>query len=404
MTILLVGGLLCISFSNGYSQSSLGWGIGMQSGISNTYFNESSKTEPDIGFVLQYDISRLFTVNTTFHKGVFKSANANNYFGRLFRNNYYDFSVTPQMNFINGISTIKNWRFYGFAGIGIMQNHVTTELTKPGFGDTYKLYEGINNKTSAMFYTFGLGTRYDISSRFGIYFQYQRNYTNSDYLDGFVTVKGVSDPGPRNWQNDNFGTFRAGITLRLGKIIRFNKTESRVPKPDVASFVTPLIKDSLMAYKLLANRYAIQMNEMNQQIEKSNELVNELLKLTMKDQLYKQQSAITSLRDELDSLKARAKKPDTNLTNIKKELKRSSISEKINYYIVADSFLDKTKANELLNQVKKAGYPNADVILDESKVWFMVIYSKTTDENKAKRLLNQIRDYQNPTAWMYQEK
>lgn len=401
MMILLTGGMFCAMVSTGMAQSSKGWGIGLQSGISNAYFNESTKINPEIGLNLQYDFSRLFTLNANFHKGVFKSLNAQNYFGRIFRNNYFDFSILPQVNFVNGVSTLKNWRFYGFTGIGIIQNNVTTKITRPGSGDTYKLFEGIDNKTSGMFYTFGLGTRYDISSRIGIYFQYQHNFTNSDYLDGFVTVRGIADPGPRNYQNDNFGSFKTGITIRLGKIIHHEKTpvRSRNFQPDFSVF-----KDSLLAYKLLVNRYATQIDEMNRQLEKSNELVNELLKLTMKDQLYRQQSAITSLRDELDSLKAQAKKPDTNLANIKKELKRPSNTGKINYYIVADSFLDRTKANSLLSKIKKAGYPNAEVILDESKVWFMVVYSKTTDESRAKRLLNQIRNYQNPTAWMYQEK
>lgn len=92
------------------------------------------------------------------------------------------------------------------------------------------------------------------------------------------------------------------------------------------------------------------------------------------------------------------------INEIVTEVLTASIAEKSSYYIIAGAFETEKRANKLLQQLTKDGYPEAELIANPKTrsrdIKFFVTYKKLNDFNASTIALNTIHQRENPDAWI----
>ncbi|MES2381748.1 MAG: SPOR domain-containing protein [Bacteroidota bacterium] len=92
------------------------------------------------------------------------------------------------------------------------------------------------------------------------------------------------------------------------------------------------------------------------------------------------------------------------INEIVTEVLTATIAEKSSYYIIAGAFETEKRANKLLQELTKEGYPEAELIANPKTksrdIKFFVTYKKLNDFNASTIALNTIHESENPDAWI----
>lgn len=405
--LIFLGGLL-FTYKNSkaqyLNQNVDSWSLEIGNGIPFASFNEANQTEPIYNIGLIYNINSAFSIETSIKKGIFKNRNKLNYFGRTFDNHFTSFGISPQMNILSLLGAqkyIKKLNIYGFSGLGILHNNVKTAINPKMASDPnnvkgsiIKEFEGINNKTNTLFYSLGAGLKYNFLQSIGIFLRYQYNLTNSDYIDGYTTAH-VKLVGPNNYSNDNYSLLTMGISIRLGS---GHKLFNRSSNDGYFGSLNASSADSLLFRKLarLIQKNGQTIKETNDQLYTTNLIFRNFINRNSSNQLLVKNEKIKNLQSQIDSLKYK---------NAAKKLTKESYLKSNNklpeYFIIADAFLQLSKARLLLKQLKTIGFNDAQVIKDHTKMWYLVAYTGVKNPNEAQKLLKKIKTYQNTSAWIY---
>jgi alkyl hydroperoxide reductase subunit AhpC len=113
---------------------------------------------------------------------------------------------------------------------------------------------------------------------------------------------------------------------------------------------------------------------------------------------------IKRIQSQIDSMRTMRAQLDYLNNKIDKKIKNESADKLPKYFIIADAFLEISKAQNLLTQLKNIGYNDARVINDKTNAWYLVAYAEVGNEEQADEILKKIRAYQNPSAWIYTNK
>ncbi|HKJ34218.1 MAG TPA: outer membrane beta-barrel protein [Balneolales bacterium] len=409
--LLILFATFFVHFSvNAQSFKGDSWSIELGSGVPFASFNEANQMEPVYSISLNYDINPVFSIRSGFNKGVFKNVNKLNWFGRTFTNHYLSFGIKPQINFVKIFDVnnrLERLNVYGISGLGVLHNDVKAALnpqmaTDPSHlnGKIIDQFKGINNKTNALYYSLGLGISYYLTNRIGLFARYEYNLTNSDYVDGYTTAH-AQVVGPNNYSNDNYSLLTTGISIRIGGHGRSYATSS---SDDYTSASVLAKSDSLLLHKLAAliqqNGKAIQKT--NDQLYTTNLIFRNFVNKSSSNQPLVDNAKIKNLQAQIDSLKSMRTQVDYLNSKIDKKIAQSNSNNKLpKYFIIADAFLELSKAKNLLKQLQNIGYSDARVINDNTNVWYLVAYAEIGNEKEAGEILKKIRAYQNPSAWIY---
>lgn len=213
LSITFSGFLLVLSTpDSGYSQEGFNnWSIGIRGGSSFAKMNIDTKVLPVYGINVRYAASPYVAIQGNFDMGRFKSVNpVNDIYERTFTNDYYQYSLTGNINLlrlfdINQIS--RRVSLYGLLGVGqIFSNvktHINTNVTD------YIAFQGKDNKEASIFAVGGAGVRFNLSPRFDFFVQYEYTYTSSAYIDGYNYSSHLN--------KDRYTFLSSGISIKLGK-------------------------------------------------------------------------------------------------------------------------------------------------------------------------------------------
>lgn len=210
----IVGGFM-ISLINStfcYAQDDFNnWSLGIRSGSSIAKMNINSKILPVYGLNIRYAASPYIAIQGNFGFGRFKSLNPmKDSYNRSFRNDYYQYSLTGDINFLrlfNANKLSKRLRFYGLLGVGQIFSNVKTSISNKTSG--YRAYKGQNNKEASVLLVGGAGLRYNLSRRLDFFMQYEYTYTGSAYIDGYNYSSHLN--------KDRYTFLSTGISIKLGK-------------------------------------------------------------------------------------------------------------------------------------------------------------------------------------------
>jgi|GEM_PF-3264973 len=199
-------------FSQDTSIDLRNWGIGLNTGFALSSMNVKTKTLPFYGFNLRYSANPTLAITGNFDFGRFESAKgARGQYAYHFTNHYFQYYLATQTNIfrllsMNDIAKTMSW--FAEVGAGQIYSDVKTSVDKsvPGAGK----YQGTNGNYLTTFVTLGSGFRFNISPRFDFDLGYHFFYTNSGYLDGYIS------PG-HLVNKDYYHYLQAGITIKLGK-------------------------------------------------------------------------------------------------------------------------------------------------------------------------------------------
>ena len=413
--LLVVGVLNILLLKSVYAQESSNenWRIKFGSGVPFTSFNEANRMNPVYDISLIYDVNPLFALQTSLHKGIFENTNRPSWFGRTFKNQFYSFTIRPEINItaMIGVDKLMNiFQIKGFSGIGILHNDVKTGMNPDLMVEPYVYKEestqkflGHNNTTNTLFYSLGIGLDISLTSRLALFVQYEYNLTNSDFVDGYATI---NDPlhGPNNYNNDNYSLLTSGISIRLGgggkTVFRSGR---RLP---ASSSLKKNTADSLLYKKLttMIEENGKILEETSDRLNKTNLIIKNFVNQTATNQMNFENKKIKRIQAQIDSMRSMRAQLDYLNNKIDSKIKTDSNDKLPKYFIIADAFLEINKAQSLLKQLKDIGYNDAKVINDISKAWYLVAYAEVGNEQQADEILKKIRAYQNPSAWIYTNK
>lgn len=317
------GFLFVIITSNlSYAQEGFNnWSLGFRGGSSIAKMNIGSKILPVYGFNIRYAASPYVAIQGNFDTGQFKSVNPiNDVYGRTFKNDYFQYSITGNINLlrllnVNGLS--KRVSFYGLLGVGQIFNNVKTTINTNV--TDYIAYEGHNNKETSIFAVSGAGLRFNINPRFDFFMQYEYTYTGSAYIDGYNYSSHLN--------KDRYTFLSSGISIKLGK----------KNKPDA---------DWETSHSVWQGRFSTYENQIR-------DIRKDFIKL---NDSY--QARLASLELEQNNLKATSENSKQTFLNLSQEIKEASKIKKI----ISDSGIENQMTILFAFDSDKI-LPQADIIL-----------------------------------------
>lgn len=187
------------------------WSIGIRGGSSITKMNINSKILPVYGLNIRYAASPYIAIQGNFDFGRFKSINPlDDSFNRSFRNDYYQYSLTGDINFLrlfNAGNISRRLSIYGLLGVGQIFSNVKTYINNKL--PDYRAYQGQNNKEASILAVGGAGLRLNVTHRLDFFMQYEYTYTGSAYIDGYNYSSHLN--------KDRYTFLSSGISIKLGK-------------------------------------------------------------------------------------------------------------------------------------------------------------------------------------------
>ncbi|HKJ47175.1 MAG TPA: outer membrane beta-barrel protein [Balneolales bacterium] len=387
------------------------WGIDLLGGIPFSNFNERTRSTAIFGMNLRYAVSPAFSLQLSGYKGTFKQSKRPNYYNRQFQNNFFRFSIRQQINLfplLNLNSVANYFDIVGFTGIGFISNNVKTDISTsiPG----YERWAGVNYKGNSLVYSIGGGLRFNITPHFSFIAQYEYNLTNSDYIDGYKTIEGINQNGKTRVTNDAFSLATAGFSINFGKRRRTSVVDKKSVTIEPA--ITEQKNEQLEKLGTLVQNNTKNLEETNNQIRQTIQILNNFVKFSSENQLEKQKEYSKKLQEQIDSLRSKQLKTDSLMALKQRSdslvLQQQKVEEApkstAKYFLVADSYLEFDKANTMLTKLKSEGYVNATIVSDKTNTYYLVAYTVMDDKKAAQILLKKIKSYQNPMAWLYESK
>ncbi len=362
--------LFIIMTSNpGYAQEGFNnWSLGFRGGSSIAKMNINSKILPVYGFNIRYAASPYVAIQGNFDKGQFKSANTvNDVYGRTFTNDYFQYSITGNINLLRLLNVnelSKRVSFYGLLGVGQIFNNVKTYINTNA--TDYIAYEGQNNNEVSIFAVSGVGFRFNISPRFDLFMQYEYTYTGSAYIDGYNYSSHLN--------KDRYTFLSSGISIKLGKS----------NKPDA---------DWKTSHSVWQGRFGAYENQMR-------DIRKDYIKL---NDSY--QSRLASLELEQNNLKVTSENSKQTFLNLSQELKDATkiktiikdtgIEDRMTILFAFDSDKILPQADIILNHMVKnlVKYPGINVkIIGYADSAGSFEYNKNLSKRRAYAIYNYLKD------------
>ena len=378
------------------------WSLGLHLGIPYTNFDVGTVVTPLYGLDLNYRLSPVFSMQLNANVGDFKSNHRVTWFGRTFKNNFYQLTLQPHLNLtrlLNG-NVPQRYYMYAFAGIGFIHNNVTTGVN-PQLAKSHNPipapFQGRDLHKPGMMFPVGLEMRYFVSNNVSLDFGAQYNLTTADNLDGYERVPSNYVSDKNNKLKDKSFYFTAGVSFNIGQLFGGHNSSSNSAGYNNAStglinfyHSTPTVHIDTTITKQKLTRLTLSKNELANTNQKVDSLENVL---SMNKSNYSNHSQ--ALQNRIESLQA---KVDT-LKNQQKNWASGNARD----YVIDGAFYNESRAHNFAKQLKAKGYINTHVIYQD-KTWYLVSVGQYKNEELALQKMKDLRKSLNSKIWVYIDK
>lgn len=195
--------------------------IGLIGGETTGNMNINTRYTGVYGANVRYSFNPVVAVQANALFGEFISTDAEcKLFDPSFNNRFINVGLQGHINMYQLMSRENapfGFSVYSVLGFGMVMNDVTTSVENPSTG--WEDFTGQDNTDTALYYQFGVGTRFKLSPRVDMFAQFDYNVTENDRMDGFRNNR-LAGTDLDNGRNDHFLNFTAGIQFKLGSSSR----------------------------------------------------------------------------------------------------------------------------------------------------------------------------------------